>query len=388
MKNVMVFSGSRSDYSRLLPVCREIEQHDHLNLQLVAGAQHHMDAYGNTIAMIRESGMPLAGEVVVNANPEVRAGACKIVAEGTKQLSDLIVRLKPDLMLMLGDRFELLSVASACICMGVPMAHVGGGQITEGALDEQVRHMITKAAHIHFVANKTFGDRLIAMGEEPRRVFATGSPSIDCLAMTEVVGKEALADELGLDLRKQTALVTLHPESAGDREVERDSKTFFRALSASSLQFILTYPNGDPGSDVIIRHMKEFHAANRVRSVLVKNLGMKRYVSAMRYCSLVVGNSSSGIVEAPYFQTPVVNVGERQKGRTTAENVISCSFDKEEILRSIREGLKLGRKPCESPYGDGESAPRIVERIVQVLEGNRQNLLTKSFYKSSEALGA
>jgi UDP-hydrolysing UDP-N-acetyl-D-glucosamine 2-epimerase len=310
-----------------------------------------------------------------------KVGIAKSVGVGCISMADCFSRLKPDIVLILGDRVELLAVTATCICMGIPIAHIGGGQCTEGAIDEQIRHMITKASHLHFVANQSFGDRLLLMGEEPWRIFVTGSPSIDCLIKTNPMSCDELSQDLGLDLSNPTALVSYHPETISEVDQEELNREFFTALEELDIQLLLTYPNGDFGSQGIIEQLKRLASKCRSKRVLVPTLGLQRYVSALRYVKLMIGNSSSGIVEAPTFNLPVVNVGKRQQGRLTAENVITCEIKRDSIKKAINRALHYNLKKCNKPYGDGYSTGRIVDILLEVIESrSRSELLLKRFF--------
>ncbi|BBD09328.1 UDP-N-acetylglucosamine 2-epimerase [Desulfovibrio ferrophilus] len=377
---VCVFTGSRSDFDRLYWICLEIQKTEGLELQLIAGNMHLSPEYGLTINAIRETGLHVDAEVDMLVSSATSVGTAKTVGLGTLSLAETFNRLQPDIILVLGDRFELLSVASACTCMTIPMAHIGGGQTTEGAMDEQIRHMVTKASHLHFVANEMFGQRLKNMGEEVWRVFITGSPSIDSLMRTPKITTEDLSKELGLDLARPTALVAYHPATLDPLNLEAHTNQFIEALSQFEGQLVLTYPNGDPGSEYIIKSFQKLDAAHGDRSVLIPTLGITRFVSALLHVDFMIGNSSSALIEAPTFNLPAVNVGDRQKGRLASSNVISCAQDSASILRAMQEAMALGKSPCGKPYGDGKASPSIVSALKSTLEKRtRQQLLTKKF---------
>ncbi len=377
-RNVCVITGTRADYGLLKPVMRRIEASSRLRLQLVATTMHTAPQFGLTLRQIEADGFRV-DEVVENLLAADTASAvAKSTGLATMMLSDVFRRLQPDVVLLLGDRFEALSAATTALLMHVPIAHIHGGETTEGAVDEQIRHAISKMSSLHFVAAEPFKDRLIRMGESPDRVFVSGAPGLDNLAEINWMDKEELEWELGWRFGEKSALFTYHPETHSVEKTKERIEAILERLEKSDLHVLFTYANADEGGQWINRAIDRFCREDPVRFKAVANLGQRRYLSAMRLVDLVIGNSSSGIIEAASLHKPVVNIGDRQKGRLRSGNVIDC--DVEELEEAIRKALSESFiKACaevRNRYGDGLAA----ERIVQVLESVDLKA-EKSFYE-------
>jgi UDP-hydrolysing UDP-N-acetyl-D-glucosamine 2-epimerase len=377
---ICAVTGSRADYDRLKPVLQEIRRREHI-LNVIAMAAHLSPIYGSTVNTVVRDGFHVSGRIRNLYLPSSGKNLSRGVGEGVVELSKHLDRLKPDWVLVLGDRSELLSVASACVCQSIPLAHLCGGEVTEGALDEQVRHMVTKAAHLHAVANRTFAARVLRMGEERWRVRVTGSPGIDALKNVPMLSRDALGRELRLDLRRETALVAFHPETLSDVAPSRQISALLDALSGDpKLQLVITYPNSDPGSENVIRAIHAFGVRRPDSVRVIRNLGSTRFYSLMKYAAFMIGNSSSGIVEAPSFGLWAVNVGNRQAGRVFGPNVLQAGFSVNAIRRAVARVRGSKSPRAASPYGDGRAAGRIVDALEAVTRTRkRDQILRKRF---------
>jgi len=377
---ICVITAARSDYDRLCYLIRTMLKHPDMQVDIVPIHMHLSPEYGLTVRQIEEDGFPVADCVEMLLSSATDVGASKSIGVGIIGLSDVLRRLSPDLVMVLGDRSELLSVASVCICQRIPLAHLCGGEITEGAIDDQVRHMLTKAAHLHFAANRTFGNRILQMGEEDWRVCVSGSPALDDIQDLPFLSRQELERDLDIDLSSKTALVTYHPVTLEHVDLKTRMRDIVQAMACRNLHYVITYPNADAGSDVIVQAFQEFAAGNEKRVRFVKNLGRLRYLSLMRCVCMVIGNSSSGIVEAPSFNVPVVNIGNRQTGRVFGSNVIQADDTRASIAGAIDRALAYARPSCENPYGDMKASGRIVAFMENVfLTRGKRRILWKKF---------
>jgi UDP-hydrolysing UDP-N-acetyl-D-glucosamine 2-epimerase len=378
---VCVVTGSRAEYGLMRWPMQTLMDSPAFDLQIAALGTHFDEKFGNTYLEIERDDFVIDKKISASFGSRSDVDLVKAVGTMSDRFATALQDLSPDLVLFMGDRYELLSVCSACVLMAVPMGHVSGGELTEGAIDEQIRHAVTKMAHLHFVANETYGRRVNQMGEETWRICISGEPGLDNVRWLPLYTKSELASDLGLDLSKPTALVTLHPTTLEAERRREHIGTFFQALENLDLQYVLTYPNADPRSDEIITALKSFQEHNPERAVLRKNLGQKRYLSALKHLSLMIGNSSSGIFEAPSFNMPAVNIGDRQKGRMQARNVFNVDYDVDQIATAAEKAMSYDRtKSCVNPYGDGRSSDRIADFIANVFSSrSKSEILHKQF---------
>lgn len=379
--SICVITGSRSEYGLLRWILQEIKDDPALVLRLVVAGNHMSETWGRTIDEILADGFEPTDIIDVALNTESGTTIAQSVAEILTHLTDVLGAHKPDLILVMGDRYELLAVAAAAVIMTIPIAHISGGELTGGAIDEQIRHAMTKVSHIHFVANETYARRVMQMGEESWRVCISGEPGLDNVTRLELWTAEKLGDFVSLDLSKPTALVTYHPLTLEHESLDQQIAIVIAAMEKSDLQFVVTYPNADVGSEQIIQALEAFTGRNPGRAVLIKSLGQTRYLSALRHMTMMIGNSSSALFEAPSFNIPAVNIGTRQAGRMRAENVIDVACDVDAILDGIKKAKAYDRsKVCVNPYGDGNSSGRVCEFIRSVFrERTRSEILHKQF---------
>jgi len=365
-KKICVVTGTRAEYGLLYPVMKEIEASERLQLQIVATTMHLSPDFGMTYRQIEEDGFTIDEKIENLFCADTKSAVAKSTGMATILLSDAYTRLQPDIVLLLGDRYETLAAATAALLMNIPIAHIHGGEITEGAVDEQIRHAITKMSHLHFAATEKYRERIIQMGEDPDRVFNTGAPGIDNILNMKLLSKSELENDLDWRFGTTTALFTYHPETLSTIPAAEQIDTILKQIDELDMHILFTYANADDQGHIINSKLETFCTKNPKKYKVVPNLGQKRYLSAMKHVDLLIGNSSSGIIEAASFHKPVVNIGDRQKGRLRSGNVIDCTVD--EILSAIDMALSDEfLQKCQTItniYGAGNAS----EKIVSVLE--------------------
>ncbi|MCU4654167.1 UDP-N-acetylglucosamine 2-epimerase [Roseibacterium sp. SDUM158016] len=376
---VMMVTGSRADWGLLKPVAQAIDAAGDMALHLVATGQHAMGDQGS-LAAIREDGFePVAViDLALDAQPDALSAA-RATGLASVGIADEIARSSPDLMMVLGDRYEILGAASAAVVMGLPIAHLCGGDVTEGAFDDAIRHAITKLASLHFVTTEAAARRVRQMGEQPDRVFRVGSTGLDTIVQTDMIPRAELASDLGLDAAKDWALVALHPETRGIGADEAAEIVLRAIVDKPDMAFILTGSNADPQGYLIDGAFEAF-AENHANAVFHRTLGSRRFLSALRHARLMIGNSSAGLYEAPSLGVATIDIGDRQKGRDAATSVLHSTFDVNDIRRCMEAGLAMNLETVENPYGDGQSAARVLSVLRTVRLG--PDLLRKSFVET------
>jgi UDP-hydrolysing UDP-N-acetyl-D-glucosamine 2-epimerase len=377
-RKICVVSGGRADYGLLYWPMREIAAAPHFELQLAVTGAHLAPEFGDTLAMIERDGFSVDARVEMLLSSDTPIGIAKSIGLGVIGFADALERLKPDLLLLLGDRFEILAAAQAALVARLPVAHLCGGDVTEGAFDEAIRHAITKMAHLHFATNEPAARRLRQLGEDPERVFTVGSPGIDYLLRTAPASAEELARETGLDLARPLLLVTYHPATLGEGPALAELEELLAALSAlpGEMQLAVTRPNADTEGRALAQRLERFVAA-RDNARMFAALGPRLYGGLLRHAAAVVGNSSSGLYEAPSLGAPTVDIGDRQRGRLKAASVVSCAPERGAIAAAIAEALRRGKRVVANPYGAGDSARRIVEILASI--GDFRALTRKRF---------
>jgi UDP-hydrolysing UDP-N-acetyl-D-glucosamine 2-epimerase len=357
-----VVTVARSDYGIYYPVLRLLQSDPSFDLRLMVAAAHLDNKQGDTVQEIEKDGFPIAARIPMTLPADSREAVAVALGTGIQEFAVAYQRIQPDLLLLLGDRYEMFAAAIAALPLRIPVAHIHGGELTQGAMDDAMRHSITKLSHIHFAATAEYARRIQQLGEEPWRVHTTGSPVIDSILFTDAIPRAELEAEFGLDLSR-TLLITYHPVTLEEKPAEHIS-TVLQAVSASGYSLLFTYPNADPSSSDIMRIVHDFVAKNS-HARLAANLGHRKYHSVQKYVAAMVGNSSSGIVEAASFQLPVVNIGARQAGRVRSGNVIDVGNSVEEISRGIQTAVSAEFRnsiaKLQNPYGDGHASERIVE---------------------------
>lgn len=371
-RKICIVTSTRADWGLLSPVARELRDNEAVELQVVATNMHLDPKYGATINEIIEDGITVDERVEMIAasdSPLDTAVATGHCLEGMARAFD---RLKPDLLLILGDRYEMLAVATAATIMRIPIAHIAGGEISEGAFDDNIRHALTKLSTIHFTATDAYRNRVISMGEDPARVFTTGALGVSNIINDPVMPQTELEKFLGMTINHTTLLVTLHPATMDIAPVQERCQALLDALDGFvSSHIIFTYPNNDPQGQVIIDMINRYAEKNPKRVTVVPSLGRQRYISALHYVAAVVGNSSSGIVEVPSMHIPTVDIGIRQQGRIAASSVIHCGPEADEIHQAISFAISPAGKrnalETENPYAKRDTVRRIVDTLVTIL---------------------
>lgn len=380
LKKIAVFTSIRSEYGPLLPILKKIKADPDLELRLLVGGAHLLSEYGGSISNIVADGFSIAKLFPFICEEKRNDAEVQSMAELQKQMGEYLAFYKPDLMLILGDRFELLPVASSCLVMNIPIAHISGGDVTEGAIDNQIRHAVTKMAHLHFPATETYRQNLLKMGEEDWRICVAGEPGLDQIYQMDYLSKTTLYSELELDINTETILCTFHPETINNTITpEFVTQVLSALLDKSDYTIVITAANFDHGGNDINNAVEEFSKGNSKRICFIKNLGQQRYYSLLRHVSLVLGNSSGGLTEVQSFNIPVINVGKRQQGRLANKNVVNADPDPVKIIEAIRYALtnefKIQYDKAVNIYGDGNATERILNFIKKTERS--QDLLMK-----------
>ncbi len=354
----MVVTGTRAEYGLLKNVLHKIEASAKLELQLIVTGTHLSTKFGNTINEIEADGFKPREEIAIIQDNEKPTAIATAMSIATQQLAKTIERLQPNLILILGDRYEMLTVATVATIMNVPIAHIAGGEVTNGSIDEQIRHAITKMAHIHFAQAKEYADNIKKMGEEHWRIHNVGALGIENIRNQKLLTKEELSKQ-NIEVDNQTILMTYHATTQEPESLKNDIAQIKQALEQlNDLKFIITYPNADNGGLYIIEQFKLLKDIT-----LVESLGMQKYLSVMKYCGLVLGNSSSALIEAPYFNKPVINIGNRQDGRMMAKNIVQVETKCNSIVEAVRNNIGKTYANIESLYEYGNTSSEIVKII-------------------------
>lgn len=378
-RKICFVTGSRADFGLLIWPMRAIQATPGLTLQLVATGMHLSPEFGYTVTNIRDEGFTVDETVETLLSSDSGVGVAKSVGLGVIGFADVFARLKPDLVVVLGDRYETLAAAQAAMFMRLPMAHLFGGDVTEGAVDESIRHALTKMSHLHFATNADSARRLMQLGEDPSRVFTVGSPGIDSIKRLKLMERETIGREVGMALGRRNILITFHPVTVETDHSVGALDELFAALSGldPEFRFFFTLANADAEGRALNERIKTF-VSGRPHSIAVASLGQLRYISLMNQVDVVVGNSSSGVYEAPSLNAPSVDIGDRQKGRERAASVFHAEPERGSIAAAIAQALGRGRQPTVSPYGDGETSRRVADVIASI--PNFSALLKKGFH--------
>ncbi|UPU36762.1 UDP-N-acetylglucosamine 2-epimerase [Geomonas paludis] len=379
-RSVCVVTGSRAEYGLLSGVMRAIQQDPDFQLQVVATGMHLSPEFGLTWRAIEGDGFAIDAKVEMLLSSDSPVGIAKSIGLGTMGCADAFDRLKPDILLLLGDRFEILAAAQAALVARIPIAHIAGGDTTEGAFDEAIRHSITKMAHLHLVTNEGAAKRVRQLGENPDHIHVVGSPGIDQIRSLKLLSRQELAQDLGFDFMAKNLLVTFHPVTLEHIPAQQQFQELLNALDqlGSGTGIIFTKPNADTDGRGIIA-MIDAYVATRPHTRAYTSLGQLRYLSTMAQVDALVGNSSSGLYEAPSFGKPTVNIGDRQKGRLQASSVVNCEAVAGEIRDAIGQALQRDCSGTVNPYGDGHSVERIVSLLKQLPDPKA--LLKKHFHE-------
>ena len=375
-RTIAVITTSRADYSHLYWPLRELSAHPDVELKIIAMGAHLSPDFGGTIQEIERDGFEIAERIECLLSSDSDLGMAKTIGVATLSLADVLGRMRPDLLLLIADRYEMLAPASVALALRIPIAHIEGGEVSEGAIDDAVRNALTMMSHIHFTSTHGARERVIAMGEEPWRVHRAGAPSLDHLRRRTLYTREQIETRLGIALKRPTVLVAYHPVTLA-RDTVREADSLFAALQTLPDQILFCYPNADAGSRNLIERARAF-AASRDAHVFV-NLDALTYWSLLKQVDVLAGNSSSGIMESASFPLPTVNVGVRQQGRERARNVLDAVADTSSILAAITTAksseFRRSLQGMTNPYGEGFASKQIVEVLTTVSLG--EELLMK-----------
>lgn len=380
MRKICVITGTRAEYGLLSRLMKMIQDDESTQLQIVVTNMHLSSKFGNTYQEIENDGFTIDYKVPIidEGAPDNAATTAKSMAKAIAGFADAYEALRPDLLVILGDRYEMLAAASAALLFRIPIAHLYGGEITEGAYDDAIRHCVSKMSHLHFTSTNEYRNRVIQLGEQPEHVFYVGAIGVENAKMVPLMSQEEIETNLGFKLDQNTVLATYHPVTNDVTNVG----DFFKALEeAENLRILFTMPNSDTGGQVIVDKINQFVAEHPDRSIAFKSLGMKRYLSVLQYVGAVIGNSSSGLVEVPSFKIPTLNIGSRQQGRTAGESVIHCNADYESIRFGLQEiftpEVRQRAALAANPYEKAGTA----QNIFEVIKNHPlDNLTLKHFY--------
>lgn len=386
-RTIAVVTGSRADYGLQSWLIDAIHRDNDLALQLIVTGSHLSDQFGRTVEQIRRDGYPIAAEVPMIAADDTEWAMARSTGEGVIGMADAFKRLRPDVAVMPGDRFEILAAAQAAMLMGIPIAHLHGGEVTEGAVDESIRHAVSKMASLHFVSAEPYRQRLIRMGEDPSRVHLVGAPGLDHFLRTPLPSREELLTAVQLDPRRPFLLVTYHPATRGGSSPAEAVAQLLRALDRfESHQVLITKANADAGGRTMNAALEQYAAGRPSRVALVASLGTPKYLAAVTHAAALVGNSSSALIEAPAVGTPTVNIGLRQQGRLRAATVVDCDEHADAIAAAIARvldpGFRNAVKGSSPPYGrPGDAAGRMLAVLRRV---DLDELRMKRFYDGAD----
>ena len=381
MRTIGVVTVARSDYGIYVPVLRKIQEDAALKLKLIVAGMHLSPEFGSTVDDIGNDGFEIGARVEMLLSSDTPEGIAKSMGVGTIGFAQAYASCRPDILVVLGDRFEMHAAVAATLPFVVPVAHIHGGESTEGLIDEPIRHSITKMSHLHFASTQHYANRIIQMGEEPWRVTTSGAPGLDNLYAMDLLPSSEIERLIGMSLQPAPLLVTYHPVTLEYEETAFHISELLAALTAANRPVVFTYPNADTQGRSIIRAIDQY-VKNHDHACVAVNLGTRAYFSLMKTAAAMVGNSSSGIIEAASFQLPVVNIGNRQRGRIHERNVLNVGYERNAILSGIRQvttsEFRKSLDHLQNPYGDGQSAQRIVKTLRDVPLDRR--LILKRFY--------
>lgn len=383
MRKVCVITGTRAEYGILSSLMKLIQQDENLLLQIVATNMHLSPEFGLTYREIENDGFRIDKKVEMLLSSDTPNGTVKSIGLATIGFADALEDLKPDLVIILGDRYEMLAAAQAALIYKIPIAHLYGGEITEGAYDDSIRHAITKLSHLHFTSTEEYCHRVIQLGEDPERVFYVGALGIDNILNEPIMSLAKLEESLNFCLSSHYLLITFHPVTMEDNTAQIQCEALLKALESvmDKYKLLFTLPNSDTDGRVIISLINNFVSLHPNKSLAITSLGKERYCAALKHASAVIGNSSSGLVEAPSFHIPTLNIGNRQKGRTRGDSVVDCEASYESVSKSLHYALssemKCKVKNASNPYFKPGTLNAIFEVVAQY---PLNTLVYKSFY--------
>ena len=381
-RKICVVTGSRAEYGVLYFLIRKIETDLNLQLQIIVTGMHLSPEFGLTYRQIEQDGIRISKKIEMLLSSDTPAGISKSIGLGIIGFADAFAELQPDIVVLLGDRFETFSAACAAMVARVPIAHIHGGESSEGMIDEAIRHSITKMSHIHFTAAEGYKQRVIQLGENPERVHNVGGLGVDNIKRLKLMNREAFEKSIEFDLGPRNFMITYHPVTLEKSKAGEQFQNLLDALeSLQDAKFLITKPNADTDGRILMKMIDSFVTANKEKAIAFTNLGQLRYLSALQFVDGVIGNSSSGLCEAPTFKIGTINIGDRQKGRIKAESVIDCQPTKGSILRALQKlfskRFQEKLRTVKNPYGEGGATEKIKKILKEI---NLENILKKEFY--------
>lgn len=381
-RRICIATGTRADWGLLSPIAQALNKRDDVDLKIIATNMHLSEEYGSTWKEIEKDGLKIDWRVKMKSDADSRKDTVLAMSECMAGMAEALAALRPDLLVILGDRYEMLATASAALILRIPIAHIAGGAISQGAYDESIRHAITKMSHIHLTETERYRKRVIQLGENPEHVIYTGAIGVYNIMHTQYISREQLERELNLTLSDRLILATFHPATLDEMPPQQQCKNLLAALDRHpDYQTIFTYPNNDSEGRIIIQLIESYRRRHPERVAVFPSLGMRRYLSMLHCATAVVGNSSSGIVEVPSIGIPTLDIGIRQMGRTAAPSVLHCGVSEEEIVDGLETVLsssfRMIAKSAENPYYLPDTLEKMVDAIVNT---PLDNIIIKPFY--------
>jgi len=379
-RTICFFSGSRSEYNLLKNLYLKFKLKKKFNTKLIISGSHLSFKFGKTVSFIKKDGITPNYQIKINENFNSNQDITNSIGKLLNKSEKILKKINPEIVFLLGDRYETFAIAIACLILKIPVAHIHGGEVTFGSFDDNIRHSITKLSHLHFVANKDFRKRVIQLGENPKNVYTVGGLGVDNILKTNLINKTQLINKF--KFKNKFFLITFHPSTLEKNNSLFELKNLLKVLSKyRNYSLIFTYPSSDIGSQKFIQLIKNFKRKNK-NVIISKSLGNQNYLSIMKYADLLIGNSSSGIAEAPTFKTSTINIGDRQKGRIFAKNIIHTNSMIKNLNKSIKKGLSIkfinSIKKTKNPYGKGGAIDKIFKIINKSKIDNR--IVKKHFY--------
>lgn len=389
MKKISIVTATRAEYGIMYPLIRRCLEEQEFQTQIVVTGTHLSEKFGNTVCEIEQDRIPIFEKIPILEAGDNAVSVSKTIANALLGFTDYFLRENPDFVMVLGDRTELLGICTAAMNTGIPIVHLHGGELTEGAVDDMVRHSITKMSYLHFPSTEVYRRRIIQLGEEPNRVYNVGALGIENIKKERIWSKDELKQSVDFDFHKPYVLITYHPETLERLTVEEQAKVLIDVMEEKSgYLYLITKANSDKGG-ARINQILEAYAEGKENVLVVSSLGRKRYLSAVYHSEFVLGNSSSGVIEVPAIGTPTVNIGDRQRGRILPDSVISCERDKKSILEAMEKADKMkkefieGRRIADTTFGDGTTSQQMVEILKRYLAQEKPEL-KKQFYDWEE----
>ena len=380
---ITVLTATRAEYGLLSPIIHELLLRDCFEVKVVVTGAHLSPEFGLTYKEIEADGVEIDKKIEILLSSDTPVSISKNMGLAMISFAEYFEESQPDMLMVLGDRYETLAVCCAAMNARIPIVHLYGGETTEGAIDEAIRHAITKMSYFHFTSTKEYRKRVIQLGEEPSRVYAVGAIGIENALKMQLLSKEELEESIQFKLDKPFAVVTFHPTTLEDGQAQKQFQEILLAIEENSdMKYIFTKANADANGRVINQMIDEYVSQNE-NAVAFESLGVKRYLSALKFATLVIGNSSSGLLEVPSFKIPTINIGDRQKGRLKADSVIDCVPTKQSVCAAIKKALSKEFlsmvQSVQNPYGDGNTSHKLVDIIEREIKSNGINL-KKRFY--------